>query len=365
MLQIKYKGPIYNCSGYSKLKTLFLRLSRRKHQVKIVHVGNKDDSVSFIETPEYEKLEQTELSSGYISICSGIGPQLRPDENAVYNIAYSMFETSKIPDTWIKFYNQFDEIWTPSSFCRDSFRIKDIDPETTVIPFGVDERVFFPDRKQHELFTFLAVGQWVDRKGWDLLINAYTQEFMGNYGVRLCIKTDEPYKTKEELVKEYLRTDITSQMPRIMINNVKISEATIPMLYQEADCFVLPSRGEAFGIPYMEAMSSGIPVIAPNFGGHLDFVSEESGWLIPIRRLSHLSDRLCSINSAYTDLWFAEPGITDIRKLLKNAYADREEVNKKGRAARKYVEDNMTWTKVTDIAERRLNQINKKLKDET
>lgn len=357
MLQIKYKGPIYNCSGYAKLKFLFLKLSEFGHKIKILPMGTHDNRVEFLYDDRLRKLENTNIESSYIYITSGIGPQLRPDNEAAYNIAYSMFETSVIPERWIPFYNEFDEIWTPSTFCAKSFNIRDIDAQVRVIPFGVDETLFNRAIKSEEYFTFLAVGQWVDRKGWDLLINAYTSEFVGVNDVRLCIKTNEPYKTKEELIKEYLTTDKTSYMPRIMVNNSNVDEGTLPLFYNEANCFVLPSRGEAFGIPFLEAMSSGVPCIASDFGGQLDFIDEDVGWLIPINSLKHLSERLCKINAGYKKLWFAEPEIKDIRKIMRYVYENKDEVKEKGKKSRQFVTRNLTWDKVSKLVEKRLKEI--------
>lgn len=353
---INYKGPIYNCSGYSQIKFLFLNLFRRGVKIKLNHFGNKEQ-VDFFYFEDFQKLEKTELEKPYINIVSGIAPQLRRDNEAAYNIGYSMFETNTVPENWIQFYNEMDEIWTPSTFCKKSLNIKDLKCIITIIPIGVDTEVFSPKKREEHSFTFLSVGKWVDRKGWDLLINAYTSEFIGDFNIRLCIKTDEQTKTKEELIKEYLTTDRTSHMPRILINNQKVGEKTLPLFYNEADCYILPSRGEAFGIPFLEAMASGIPVIASDFGGQLDFVNEEVGWLIPIHTLRHLSDRLCKINSAYKNLWFAEPDIKDVREVMRYVYKNQEEVKKKGFKSRELVEEKFTWNRVTDLAEKRLKEI--------
>ena len=41
-------------------------------------------------------------------------------------------------------------------------------------------------------------------------------------------------------------------------------------VYEECDCFVLPSAGETFGVVYVEAMAAGLPVIATRCGGPED-----------------------------------------------------------------------------------------------
>jgi glycosyltransferase involved in cell wall biosynthesis len=58
-----------------------------------------------------------------------------------------------------------------------------------------------------------------------------------------------------------------------------ISEAELPKKYQEADCLVLPSinKGEAFGIVLLDAMATGIPVIASDLPGVRKVFTEKSG----------------------------------------------------------------------------------------
>jgi len=357
-MQINYSGPIFSCSGYSQLRHLLLRLARRNHSVKIKSIGTSDCAKIMYED-EFRQLEKTQLQKPFINIASGIGPQLSINPDAAYNICYSMFETTCIPDSWISFYNHFDEIWVPSKFCEKAFNRRDLTCRVHVVPFGIDESYFEYEKKQHDLFTFFAVGQWIDRKGWDILIRAYTSEFMGNYKVRLCIKTHEETKTNEEMIKAYLSPDVrnSTYMPRIMFKNQKIDEENMPEFYQETDCFILPSRGEAYGVPFLESMAMGVPVIAPDFGGHLDFVNDEVGWLIKIEQLKHLSERLCQINAGYKGLWFCEPDVNEVRKLMRYAFEHQQEVKEKGMKSRALVKEFLTWEKVANIAEKRLLEI--------
>jgi glycosyltransferase involved in cell wall biosynthesis len=362
-MNVCYRGAVYNCSGYAQFRHLFLQLSRRGHSIKL-EPYNSRDGVKLLYENELKELEKTELKKPYINIVSGIAPQLVIDPEAAYNIAHSMFETTELPERWISLYNNFNEIWVPSSFCKKSYNRKDLTCSVSVIPFGVDEALYKTDTKtDNDLFTFLSIGQWIDRKGWDILIQAYTSEFMGQYDVRLCIKTYNDKKTNEEMIREYLSNDVknSTYMPRIMIKNQKVDERCMPMFYQEADCFVLPSRGEAFCLPCLESMVSGVPSIITDFGGQTDFVNDSNGWLIEVKQLKHLSDRLCKINAAFNNLWFAEPEVKDIRKLLRYVYENREELRQKGENARNQVLQNWTWERVTDQAEKRLNEIFKQL----
>jgi glycosyltransferase involved in cell wall biosynthesis len=338
-------------------------LSKRGHNI-IFRPFSSKDQVKLLYENEFKKFENNELKKPYISIVCGIAPQLTIDLEASYNIAYSMFETTEIPNSWVPFYNKFDEIWVPSKFCFKSFNRRDLDCRVAIVPLGVERSLYEScSKKENSIFTFLSVGQWIDRKGWDLLIQAYTSEFMGESNIRLCIKTHNDQKTNEEMIREYLSSDVknTTYMPRIMIKNQKVDELDMNLFYREADCFVLPSRGEAFGLPFLESMASGVPVIATDFGGQTDFVNEENGWLIKIMNLRHLSERLCKINSAYCNLWFAEPDVKEIRRVMRYVFENREELNEKGKIAKQHVLNNYTWEKISIIAEHRLSNIFKKI----
>ena len=63
----------------------------------------------------------------------------------------------------------------------------------------------------------------------------------------------------------------------------------------ESDVFVLASRGETFGVVYIEAMSAGLPVIATTCGGPEDFVDESNGILVPVNDVEALTDALIKI----------------------------------------------------------------------
>ncbi len=65
----------------------------------------------------------------------------------------------------------------------------------------------------------------------------------------------------------------------------KIQEAQLPELYRAADIFVMPSCGEGFGIVYLEALATGLPVIAADYGGVRDPLREGlSGALVDTRK---------------------------------------------------------------------------------
>jgi len=67
----------------------------------------------------------------------------------------------------------------------------------------------------------------------------------------------------------------------------------LPKVYSKADIFVLPSYTEALGIVIMEAMASGLPVIATKTSGAQDLVEDgKTGFLVPIGNTIALKEKI-------------------------------------------------------------------------
>lgn len=73
-------------------------------------------------------------------------------------------------------------------------------------------------------------------------------------------------------------------MPPVHLLPSGIATTQMPGVYASVDCFVLPSRGEGWGRPHVEAMSMGLPVIATHWSGPSEFLNEENGY--PLRHES-------------------------------------------------------------------------------
>jgi glycosyltransferase involved in cell wall biosynthesis len=118
--------------------------------------------------------------------------------------------------------------------------------------------------------VILAAGRFVDWKGFDVLIKACTK--LAGVDFRLWLAGDGPQRKALENLAAGL--GMTSH-----ITFWGFLEDIRPLMW-EADLFVLPSKTpEPFGIVALEAMACGLPIVATNAGGVLDFVNESCGWL--------------------------------------------------------------------------------------
>ena len=154
---------------------------------------------------------------------------------------------------------------------------------SVIIPNIVDTSIFkFIPKKEKNTFTFISIGHLVYGKGHDLLIDAFhyakfdREVYLniigeGELNTQLQAKIDSLNLNKQiKLLGLLSRSEIVNQM-------------------QKSDVFVLASRGETFGVVYIEALSVGLPVIATACGGPEDFIEKKNGIITPLNDVLQLS----------------------------------------------------------------------------
>lgn len=167
--------------------------------------------------------------------------------------------------------------------------------EATVIPNIVDVSQFqYVERTPKDDFTFISVGNLVKIKGFDQLLEAFAEAFKADNAVKLSIVGDGP-----EL--ENLQNTVTCLNLNGKVSLLRtIGRNRIKSFYQEGDAFVLASHSETFGVVFIEAMATGLPVIATSCGGPNDIVTENAGYLIPVDDRQALVSALQAMrNNAY------------------------------------------------------------------
>ncbi len=289
--------------------------------------------------------------------------QFDKDIRGRVNIGRTMFETDRIPDDWVEQCRLMDEIWVPSRFNMETFNRSGVPHDKLrVVPGGVDIDAYHPSAPPLALgnrngFVFLSVFDWADRKGWDILLTAFYDEFKSKEEVMLLIKTYK-YCTPGSIsgeFKHFLKNRMGSlqqSFPKVRILDCEMPSALMPGLYTACDAFVLPSRGESWGRPYMEAMACGLPVIGTNWSGNLEFMNEDNSYLIEIEGLEDVPGNTL----LYSGHKWAKPSAEHLRQLMRHVYEHRREARARGAKGRADVCQKWTWNHAASAVVRELTK---------
>ena len=142
-----------------------------------------------------------------------------------------------------------------------------------VIPNGVDVSRFAARREPRPITTIATVANLRTEKAHEVLLAAAARLLVHQPHLRFLIAGDGPRLAELRALAESLH--IASRVTFLGHCD------DVPALLAEADVFVLPSRSEAFPNGAIEAMASGLPVVASAVGGLLDLIDDgETGVLV-------------------------------------------------------------------------------------
>jgi len=229
------------------------------------------------------------------------------------NVLFSMWEFEDLPKSYIRAINDADYLIVPSSYVRDIFK------KYTKVPIfvcreGVNPKDFpFHQRRLDgtKKFRYLWCGASNPRKGYQSVLQAVQLcDMFPN--IELYIKTTMPKITWWGTLKQTLRhlpdimfdtklgkkrmvslVKMWSRLPKPILcdrvtlmgknKNVIFDTRNLPAsdltdLYNSANCFLLPSWGEGWGLTLCEAMATGCPAISLSATGQADFFDEVVGY---------------------------------------------------------------------------------------
>lgn len=272
--------------------------------------------------------------------------------NAKFAIGRTMFETDRVNLEHVRRCNNMGSVWVPTEFHVSSFIQSGVEPTKVVkVVQPVDSKFFDPLKYEpldlasratlvlgsdslDKQFVFLSVFKWEYRKGWDVLLKSYLREFRVDDRVALYVLTN-PYhsdgdfgnKIVEFVEGSDIERPITGWAPVYVIDS-HIPQIDLPRLYKAADAFVLPSRGEGWGRPIVEAMAMSLPVIATNWSGPTEYLTDVNSFPLPVDRMNEVAE------GPFKGNFWAEPSVDKLGILMRYLMSNREEALAKGKKAR-------------------------------
>ena len=254
---------------------------------------------------------------------------------AQYKIGIWVCELPALRDEWWSELRHFDEIWVPSAVCQRAVHAMTAKP-VMVMPHVVSPseapRPGWREKLQidGDEFAFLYVfdaSSIVARKNPHCLVDAFEAAFPDHDRVRLVLKVSNADKDPE--FSGYLDA-LAERNARCVVLRQTMETDELAGLIRASDCYVSPHRMEGFGLTVAEAMALGVPVIATDCGGTVDFVTEEAGF--PLR---HCLVEVDQDHGPYAKgaIW-SDPSREHLRELLRSVVANPREAEARGQRAR-------------------------------
>tara|TARA_R100001594_G_scaffold148761_1_gene204745 strand:+ start:7712 stop:9799 length:2088 start_codon:yes stop_codon:yes gene_type:complete len=204
-------------------------------------------------------------------------------------------ESTKISPTWVEKSAVVDKIIVVSNHAKEGFVrtsyhathketgqvLEDFRCTTPVEVVNYPVKLFKPAKLGIKLdydFNFLAIAQWGPRKNLDNTIKWFVEEFI-DQEVGLVVKANIAKNNKIDRVYttqrlQALLSNYPNRKCKVYLLHGEMDDSEIAALYKhpKIKAFVTTTHGEGYGLPIFEAAYSGMPIIAPDWGGHLDFV---------------------------------------------------------------------------------------------
>jgi glycosyltransferase involved in cell wall biosynthesis len=336
------RGAVYGGSGYSEeTLAVVLGLAKRGIPVELQPMHMRSDALHLLapevrEHLEVLKTQRVDPATSVLFQCA-TADEFSLDMHARFRIGRTTFETDRLPIGWLEACRSMDEVWVPSQFNRQVFAAEGVDErKIRVLPEGVPTETYRPGIEPLPLphlrdFNFLSIFEWTQRKGPDVLLRAYLTEFTADDDVALIVKTYARPDPRIEILPRlvhFIEREVGLRLekaPAIILLPGFMRNEEMPRLYNSAEAFVLPSRGEGWGRPYMEALACERPVVATRWSGQMDFLNDRNSYLVDCKVTSAPSNIDVELYAGHS---WAEPNVEHLRHQMRHVFTHREEAKR-------------------------------------
>ena len=214
---------------------------------------------------------------------------LRLGRRLVHNkriVGYWAWELRQVPSDWHYGVPFVHEIWVPSRFTAEAVRSIAAGRPVHIVPHPVAAHQPGPRPGTGAIdhpFTILTIFNTASsfaRKNPCAAIDAFRMAFDGDPSTQLIVKTSNLSSFSQGL---NLIESAKGSANNIVVIDKIMSASELTALYTKANVVMSLHRSEGFGLTLAEAMMRGLPVVATNWSGNVDFLTEETGMPINYR----------------------------------------------------------------------------------
>jgi len=306
MKTVIVRGPVFSKSGYGEHVRCILRALLSKEEMFDVYLiptvwGNT--GWRYNGTEENDKFiflaQKAQNFSGKYDISLQVCIPNEFNNMAEFNIGVTAaIETTRASSQWVQYADFTDHLIVVSEHAKNSlttpvFKLKNEKGE----PVGDEIKcrteidvIGYPVKEYEKIdlgldlpteFNFLTVAQVSPRKNISATIRSFINEFKDDEKVGLIMKVNkinDSILDRENLLSEIKNTILSENLGdikcKVYILHGPMTEEEIHSLYLQDNvhAYITTTHGEGYGLPIFEAAYSGLPVIAPAWSGHIDFL---------------------------------------------------------------------------------------------
>ena len=306
MKTVILRGPVFSKSGYGEHARCILRAILEKEDLFDIHVmptiwgntawryGDSDEDKKFIHL-----VQKAQAFKGRYDISLQVCIPNEWQNLANFNIGVTAaIESTVASAQWVQSSNFMDHIVVVSEHAKNSlinprYNVQDqngnVAPEQLKCTTDIDV-IGYPVKEYEKIdldldlktdFNFLTIAQVSPRKNISATVRSFINEFKDDSDVGLVMKVN---KINDSLLdKRTVTQEIQSMIAAEGLGDIKckiyivhgpMTEQEIHSLYKQDNihAYITTTHGEGYGLPIFEAAYSGLPVLAPAWSGHVDFL---------------------------------------------------------------------------------------------
>ena len=242
---------------------------------------------------------------------------------------YCTWETNRLPDEWVDYINQLEQVLVPSTFNKETFIESGVKSDIKVVPHLWFNQVlpekssikitdYFGNIIPNDKYTYYCIAELNNRKGILDLITVFDRIYETNKDCQLILKLH--YKNYEKKNIDFCLRQIV-RLTRNLNTSIylvlkNINNKELLSLHSFGDCYVSLNKGEGFGLTIFDAFKFNKKIVTTGYGGQLDFLGKEHDGLVTYQMVPVTGMNKFSKNYTDEQRW-AQPDLDHAKYLME------------------------------------------------